>query len=494
VTKLIPTHILSYFKDNFYYLGVNLGTSLLGFITFPIITHSLGPEDYGTLALYGTLFSLVNSIGFLGLNTAVTRFVAGKENIKPDSQLIAKIINNVLLHSLLLSMIFFLLIQTFHYYGHFDKNLVIIFSIYGFLQILVNVLTMLARALKRFYVIANNKMLIAILSMIGVLIYYFMISLSIRSIILVQIMSTFFGFIFLYIVLKNAISFRAGFDLNLFKRMIKYGFPLVFGFAYIYVFKFSDRFFLLNFLNMESIGLYHAADKISKLADIPLIPIGMVLFPTLMKYQKKMETDRIFSIINTTQVLLIIYIGVIMVILIPNVENVYHVLSGFELKNNILIITALASALVFQKLQYIFIIPLMLIDKTKIIGVCYAILCLVNLILNYFLIKHYGLIGAALATLLIPSAFYLFNVNLSNRYYKTKGFSINPRAWISVATSVLVTIAIITRLDIGYKLSFDNENIDLLINVVVNSLIGLLIYLFLLGIMYYNRIRLLIIG
>jgi len=497
LTKLIPAHILSYFKDNSYILIVNIFTSLLGFITFPLITRSLGPEDYGTLSLFGTLISLVNTIGFLGLNTAVTRFVSGKEeDYKSDSQLNAKIINNILLYAVFLSIIFSLTILLFYYYGYFDKKLVIVFSVWGSFQLIANVLTMTARAVRKFFDIANNTIMVGVLGVIGILFFYFTLGLSIRSVALVQIIITLLSFIFLYIILRNEISIKKGFDFVLFKRMVKYGLPLVFGFAYIYIFKFSDRFFILKFLNLDSIGLYQAADKIAKLADMPLIPIGMVLLPTLIKHYKKGELEYVSSIIRATHFFLIIYLGLIIILLIPSAGNIYKTLSGFDLNNNVLIITILSSALVFQKLQYVFITKSkpFLIDKTKIIGIFYATLSLVNLVLNYFLIRYYGLIGAAIATLLTPAVFYLFNIGLSNRYHKIKGISINLRLWISVATSVFVTIAIITRLDIGYNLSFDNENIDLLINIVVNSLAGLLIYLFLLGIMYYNRIRLLIIG
>ena len=57
-----------------------VGTSLLGFISFPIITKNLGADLYGTWSLLLVTVSLVSPFVILGLAMSSVRFLAAEEN------------------------------------------------------------------------------------------------------------------------------------------------------------------------------------------------------------------------------------------------------------------------------------------------------------------------------------------------------------------------------------------------------------------------------
>ena len=135
---VFPRHISNYFHDNYYILIISLISNLFGFITFPIITHSLGSVDYGLYAMYSTIISFFNSIGFIGLNTSVTRFIAKTDGDSNSGVVTAQVINNIFFYGVFVCLMLFLFVHLFRYFGYFNNELAIALSILGLLQIYFN--------------------------------------------------------------------------------------------------------------------------------------------------------------------------------------------------------------------------------------------------------------------------------------------------------------------------------------------------------------------
>tara|TARA_Y100000748_G_C15481228_1_gene482888 strand:- start:777 stop:1964 length:1188 start_codon:yes stop_codon:yes gene_type:complete len=384
----------------------------------------------------------------------------------------------------------FLFVHLFKYFGYFNNELAIALSILGLLQIYFNIFNIISRALKLFRSMANAQIFSAIISMLGIIYFYTFFNVTLKLMISVQAMSAILGFIFLYIKIKEHIDFKEGINLLLMKKMILYGAPLVIGFSYDYIFKLSDRYFLLYFQNIENVGLYQACDKISKLADIPLAPMSMVLLPTLLMHYKNQSIDKVKSVINFSQNIIIVIIGLSYIITIPNISDLYQIFSGFELDNSNGIIFLLVGSIIFQRLQYIYVMPLLIKDKTKIIGYICAVFIMINLILNYLLVKDCGIFGAALSTFITSFFLSIVNFLYSKKLAPECQISPNMGLWIYVIFSAFIVITIIEYLniDILTVVNIESKNFKQIIVSFINIIIGVLTYTILIMLYYRNEI------
>src|SRR4051794_27557565 len=65
---------------------VEILVRLRGFLLLPIATRALGPEGYGWVAFAAAVTGLVGSIATLGIPSALSRFLPGKETPKERAQ------------------------------------------------------------------------------------------------------------------------------------------------------------------------------------------------------------------------------------------------------------------------------------------------------------------------------------------------------------------------------------------------------------------------
>jgi O-antigen/teichoic acid export membrane protein len=106
-------------------------------------------------------------------------------------------------------------------------------------------------------------------------------------------------------------------------------------------------------------------------------------------------------------------------------------------------------------------LALYLTGKTNTLAVIFAICSLLNIALNFVLIPHLGMIGAALNTLIAFVILLVLTTITSNKYYK-----------INFEYVRLVKIVIVTFL--LYFLAEFFSNYSLLVNIIIKSVIIML--------------------
>ena len=126
------------------------------------------------------------------------------------------------------------------------------------------------------------------------------------------------------------------------------------------------------------------------------------------------DHPKIFSQMFVLYSLLLTYTGLALSMLSP---EIMHIMVGPKFAASGEVIPIVALAYVFYGVGYYVQLGMFLTGNTKLIGMASASAAVLNLVLNYFLILHYGMLGAAWATLLSFAAIAIGSYLFSQRVF-----------------------------------------------------------------------------
>ncbi len=189
------------------------------------------------------------------------------------------------------------------------------------------------------------------------------------------------------------------YDKKVAASILKDSFPLIFASAFFAVYARIDQVMIKQMLNAESVGLYDSAVRISELFYfIPNIIVGG-LFPAIVNSRK--SSDALYAI-RTRKLFWLITLLSILTAVVTALFSKYFILiifgAGFLGALSVLNIyiwsnIGAAINLLMQNL-------LIAENLTKIVSGTIFLGMITNVLLNLYLIPHYGMEGAAFASLL----------------------------------------------------------------------------------------------
>ncbi len=193
--------------------------------------------------------------------------------------------------------------------------------------------------------------------------------------------------------------------------MLAFGTPLMFSNLAIFALNFSDRFFLQHLRSLEVVGIYAVGYKFGFMLNYLLVQPFYVMWQSRM-YIIHNRTDHreVFGQVFILYTVVLTYAGLALSVFSP---EIVHVMAGRQFSASYDVIPVVALAYIFYGIGYYAQLGMFLTDSTKRIGGIGAGAAVLNLLLNYFLVLHYGMLGAAWATLLsfmaIAAASYWFS-------------------------------------------------------------------------------------
>jgi O-antigen/teichoic acid export membrane protein len=199
------------------------------------------------------------------------------------------------------------------------------------------------------------------------------------------------------------VAFRGKFEPERAKSYLAYGCPVAFSLILSLVIVSTDRWLIAYFLSEADAGAYHAAYSVaSRVLDVLFIWIGMAAGPAMIHaYETGSNED--FTKLAAYQIGLSWALGLPACAgLIMVAPALSELLIGENLRAlSLSLIPAIAIGALFSGLMtYYSLQAFILAKKTKTLNLVILAPALVNIALNIILIPIYGLIGAAIATLL----------------------------------------------------------------------------------------------
>jgi O-antigen/teichoic acid export membrane protein len=189
-----------------------------------------------------------------------------------------------------------------------------------------------------------------------------------------------------------------GVDWTLLRRMIRFGAPLIFSNLTLFTLNFSDRFFLQRFQSLEVVGIYAVGYKFGFLLNFLLIqPFTMMWQGRMYIVHKRPDHKKVFSRIFVLYSAVLIFATLGMAVLGP--ELMKYMVDPRYLGGGA-VIAVVSLSYVFLGIGYFLQLGMFLAGRTGLIGMVSVAAAVVNLAANYFLILHFGMVGAAWATVL----------------------------------------------------------------------------------------------
>jgi O-antigen/teichoic acid export membrane protein len=188
------------------------------------------------------------------------------------------------------------------------------------------------------------------------------------------------------------------FSRKLLSQMVRFGLPLILSNLAAFVLNFADRFFLQHFQSLEVVGLYAVGYKFGFMVNVVLVQPFFQMWQTRMyAIHANDQHGSIFGQIFVLYSLLLTYAALTVALWS---QEIIHFMAGPKFAGAGAVIPVISLAYVVCGVGLYLQTGLYLIGRTKLIGVISAISAVISLALNYILVLHYGMLGAAWATVL----------------------------------------------------------------------------------------------
>ena len=428
----------SYFKKTLEYLAGNVFNKLIYIILLPLFTRLMAPEVYAVYSNLVIFISFLSLLYFLGIQQAVfSYFYKEKTNTYKF-----KLISSIYLTLIVIGIIFSLLIIVFRtdlallivrdksYGVLFIYTALILFldSIHGITQSLLNILErsssyVLLGLIKHF----SFLFLVIIFSITRVLsLEHIFIAMTITSAIS-ALVALIFASGFLREFAKDLSSLDY-FSIPLIKPVLKFGLIMIPGTMAMMILRLSDRYMLtyLSARELYDVGIYAIGYRVGMIMSILTSLVSMVYFPYAMRISDREESIESYQQMYKYFAVFGCFLGIIVILLAP---EIFHLFIDSAYYEGIKIVFFGVISHFLLGLFNILNINFYIREKAKNIAVAVIIGALVNILLNFLLIPHYGLYGAGAASIfsyLLIVVINYFSVRIKYNLEYTLSYIIFP--------------------------------------------------------------------
>ena len=381
-----------------YGLG-NILLKAVGFVMVPFYTHYLSPAEYGILEILDLSMSLFGMFLAIGMISAMLRAYAAAESEEQRRSVIstsfifvscAGIGVYVLLGGLVRPVSTWLLGPQIP-----AKYLLISFSTFILGYILNVPRTYLrARESSGAFVAVDSLGVVAMLVLVVVFIVIFkmgLLGILISSLIVAAGQLS----VLTFWMLRHL---EVRFDRGVLWKMLVFGFPLMFSNMALFVLNFSDRFFLQHLRSLEVVGVYAVGYKFGYMLNYLLVQPFLVMWQGRMYVvHRNPDHENVFGQMFVLYSLLLTYAGLGLAVLSP---EIVRFMVGARFAGSQDVIPVVGFAYVFFGIAYFAQTGMYVTERTRLVGGVSAAAAILNLGLNFVLIRQFGMMGAAWATLL----------------------------------------------------------------------------------------------
>jgi O-antigen/teichoic acid export membrane protein len=395
----ITGEIATAVRHTFVYGFASILAKVVGFLLLPLYTHFLSPRDYGVFEVLELTMSLLGMFLNMGITSALLRYYGSADTEEQKR----KVVGSLFLFTLATAAVVFVAgfsgarPVTTLLVGPGVPAIYLFLSFVGFLIAYVaNVPDTALRAKEMSGTVAT----IDTLSTIGLLLLNVYLVSTLKN----SLFGMFLGRVIINII-NIAVLIRyarrelfAGMDWKLLRGAIGFGAPLILSNLTMFVLNFSDRFFLQRLQSLEIVGVYAVGYKFGYLlSTVVSWPFFMMWHARMYAVYKRPDHEKIFAriLVLYSAVLILAGLG----ICVFNTE-VMKLMVDARYAAGAAVIPVVTLSYVVLGVGTFVQVGLYLESRTGLLGMISIAAAIVNLGANYFLIKQFGMIGAAWATVI----------------------------------------------------------------------------------------------
>lgn len=411
----------------------------LSFLSTPIITALVLPNEFGKASMLILAFSLLINFVQLGVDQSFVRFFYQKKyenntNLLLTNSIIIPLILtfiSIIVICLVGDQISFLLIDKV------NKEVPVLLSSLLLVGLIERFSTLLIRMNQKGILFSNLKIIQSLVNIIIVILYAKFIESSFLAIVYGTLLSTALVAMLGIIIEREYWNKISEINKKDIKEILKYGLPFVPTFLISWIFEGIDKLALKYYSNFNEIGLYTAAYKIVAILTILQITFSNFWVPISYEaYEKKSsESKDLFQ--NVFNGLSGVFF--ILAIIIISLKDVIILLFAKNYANATVIVPFLIFMPIMYTLSEITVGGINFKNKTYWHLIISIISGLVNIVGVYILVPIYGAIGASISTGFAYIVFFYTRTFISN-YYFPLDFKILKT---TIATIIVLIVAFI---------------------------------------------------
>ncbi len=455
-----------------------------GLLTLPILTKALGPHDYGVWSIILVIIHFLPLFALLQLPQSIVRFLSGEKNKEKIQDGLYSCLTLVLVSSLFEVIILLI----FGCYFFEELNQIIIFIAWIIPLICLN-------SILKYYLLSAQKQnifaLIILLETYSKIVFFYIFLHLLDYGLIGAILSIFLANIIIEAIMIIFVIKKIGITKPKFtpiKEYLHFSMPLLPLILTVWIVSSSDRLIIGFFKGASNVGYYSAGYNFGSLLFLFIMIIGVTIRPILVKLYTEKKNKEIKAVLSHTY-------KYYLMITIPSVFGIallskplLKILTLTEIANQAYIIAPIiAIAIVMQGSARFYEEILFLEKKTKTISKIWIIAAILNIILNFIFIPFFGIISAALTTVIAYTAaltmtyYYASKQITFKKYYKTTLKTIIASIAMSIfiikfyPTGLKQTIIIITISSLIYftilflTKALSKKEIQLLRNIIKKS-------------------------
>ena len=450
----------NFLKDLFgFSIGPIVG-AIISFITIPITTYFIAPDEYGKVTMFTLLQSILSMVVCLGIDQSYTRFYNEEKNKK-------KLLLNSMILPIVLSLIIAILLIVFagnvSYILFEDSSYTLpiyLLSVMIPLMIFERFLLLSVRMQEKSFQYSFQSILIKFIILVSTIIFIMFIRRDFLSIVYSAIIGQIVGDIIIILLNLKDFSFNIIlFDKKLFNELLKFGLPLLIVAIIGWALNSMDKVFLRIYTTFEEIGYYNIAMKIANILLIVQTCFTSFWVPTAYRWYAQKEPKEKFNMVSDS----ITIIMSIIFMLILLFKNLLPLLISKSYERAIYIMPCLLFYPIMYTMSETTTLGITFSKKSYLNIIVSVVSIAVNLILNYLLIPKTGAVGAAIATGISYIVFFWARTLISRKLWNK--MPINKYIYITI----ILFVAAMTNSMVK------NIKIDTIVNL-IGILLIILIY------------------
>jgi len=403
-------------KHSSIYGAANLLQKGIGFIMIPLYTHYLSPADYGVLELMDLTINVISMLIGMGLGSAIIRFYHHYESLEDKVEVFTTAFIFIAISCLIAvavsewfaKPISGIVLGKFEYSYYFQ----IIFISMG-LQTIASVPENLLLAKKRsltFSLISVGTLISYLTFNILFLVVFKMGIMGILvSMLITKVLNTSSLLIITFYRVRLVCSFKK------LKEMIGFGLPLVPAGIGMFIMHFSDRFFVQKYCSLNDVGLYSLGYKFGMILSVIVsAPIFRIWDTQRFEIAKTNDAKEVFSKIFTYYSAVVIFAGLVISIFI---EEIISLMAASEYHRAAAVTPLIVLSYIFYGIANFCTLGIMITNKTKYVAYIQLPMAGINILFNMFFISRYGVMGAAISTVLTFLLLAVFNYVILQKIY-----------------------------------------------------------------------------
>jgi O-antigen/teichoic acid export membrane protein len=418
-------------SKSFLVFAIRSCSLIFGFYFLYLISQLYGSVGLGFFSLYQSYLMILVMLTLLGTDVASLKFVSqyfGDNNFIKIKSIYISIIKLIFPVAILLSFFLF-------FYKTYISNLLFndvsqikITSVLKYVSLsiipmsFINIHSESLRGLKKVELYSFFRyLLVPFMSIIFTWVFFFQFKFGVITPILSYTIS-----IFIISSLSTVLWFR---KINFFKikkikktplaNILTFSFPLFLSSSMMLLLQWIDIVILGYYVSTSEIGVYNIIVKISMISSIILFSINSIAAPKFSELFTKNKLEELKKIIKETSMLIsVVSLPILLLIFIGS----QYILNFFgpeyidgSISLNILILGQLVNV-ICGSVGYV----LIMTENQKIFRNIILLTTVLNIILNIFLIPTYGILGAAVSSMICV---IIWNVISYIYIYKKYNFS-----------------------------------------------------------------------